>query len=151
MIPDLKRLATHQSATIVADPETDLLITTVKKPKDVLPRAIEPAWAKMSIGKSMFGAYPGYPYEESLMSLTADEVKFFTYMLDNYNYNTGLSTLNTQNMTASDKNHLSLGYKGVHQKQLVKRVKKFTYLINPEARIHHKLFEDLLKLWQSLP
>lgn len=151
MIPNLKKLATHQIATIIADSETDLLVTTVNKAKDELPKVPQPAWFKASIGKRMFGMYAGYPYEEILMSLTADEVKFFTHMLDNYNYNTGLSILNTQSMSASEKNHLSLGYKGVHQKQLVKRVKKFTYLINPEARIHHKLFEDLLKLWQSLP
>jgi len=105
----------------------------------------------MSIGKSMFGKYAGYPYEETLISLNANEAKVYKWLLDSYEYKTGLSTLNTQAMNPSDKVTLTRGYTGLRNRNLVKRVKKFTYLINPKARIHHNLFEDLLNLWDNTP
>lgn len=153
MVSLFKNLATSTStsATVIAPEGCEIQLDIINKPKDELPKLSEPAWAKMSIGKTMFGKYAGYPYEETLMSLTADESKFYLQLLNNYNYNTGLSVVETHNMTASEKNHLSLGYKGLRQRNLVKRIKKFTYLINPEARIHHKLFESLLELWNNTP
>lgn len=151
MIPTLKKLATHQIATIIADSDTDLLVTTVNKPKDELPKIPQPAWFKASIGKRMYGMYAGYPYEETLIDLNAEEAKAYKRILNGYQYESGLSIIDSSTFTASEKTIFSRGLKDLKARQLVKRVKKFTYLINPEARIHHKLFEDLLKLWQSLP
>ena len=151
MVTVFKNLATTQSATLVAPQDCDIHVDIIQQPKDELTKLPQPAWAKMSIGRSMYGMYAGYPYEETLISLNANEAKVYKWFLDNYNYTTGLCTLNTQNMTASDKVTLTRGYTGLRKRNLVKRVKKFTYLINPEARIHAKLFEELLELWCNTP
>jgi len=153
MVSLFKNLATSTStsATVIAPKGCEIQLDIINEPKDELPKLPEPAWAKMSIGKTMFGKYAGYPYEETLISLNANEAKVYKWLLDTYEYKTGLSTLNTQNMTSSDKITLTRGYTGLRQRNLVKRVKKFTYLINPEARIHHKLFESLLELWDNTP
>lgn len=151
MIPDLKDLATHQIATIIADRETDLLVTTVNKPKDELPKIPQPAWFKASIGKRMYGMYAGYPYEETLIDLNAEEAKAYKRILNGYQYESGLSIVDSSAFTASERTIFSRGLKDLKTRNLVKRVKKFTYLINPEARIHHKLFESLLELWNNTP
>lgn len=150
MVSLLKNLTSHQTVSITAHPGYDVVTSVVKLTPDIVPRD-SPAWTKMSVGKRMYGQKAGYPYEETLISLKADEAKMYKHILDNYDFETGLSTINTQNMTASEKVSLSNGYKGLHKRNLVKRVKKFTYLINPDARWHKNMYDNLLKLWQSLP
>lgn len=151
MIPSLSELARQKSATFIADSDSDLVISSVWQDKDELPKYPQPAWIKASIGRRMFGMYAGYPYEETLISLKANESKFYSLLLSNYDYKTGFSVVNTKDMSASEKNSLSSGYLDLHKRNLVKRVKKFTYLINPEARLHPKLFDELLDLWKTIP
>lgn len=151
MIPNLAQLATYKSSTIIAPKDRDVIISSIEEPKDELPKVPEPAWAKISIGKRRYGMYAGYPYEETLINLTSEESKAYKRILDAYDFDTGLSIINTQTMTHSEKTVFSRGFRDLHKRSLVKRVKKFTYLINPEARIHQKLFEPLLTLWCNTP
>lgn len=151
MIPDLSSLATYKSTMVVASADRDILISSIEESKDELPKVPEPAWAKISIGKRRWGMHAGYPYEETLISLSSEESKAYKRILDAYDFDTGLSIINTQTMTHSEKTVFSRGFKDLHKRSLVKRVKKFTYLINPEARIHQKLFESLLTLWCNTP
>lgn len=150
MITPFANLATYQATTIVARPDHDLVVSAVEHPKDEV-KPDTPFWVKTSAGISMYGLRAGYPYEETLMSMTANESKMYKLILDNYNFKTGLAVVDTKNLSASDKVALSRGYTELHKRNLVKRVKKFTYLINPDARIHSNLYVELLDLWSKTP
>lgn len=150
MIPVSNHLTNAHATTIIAQDGYDVVSSLVKQGKDRLP-SNEPSWVKISSGRSMYNMRAGYPYEQTLISLNANESKVFSVLLNNYDFKTGFSTLNTQNMTPSEKVLVSRGYQDLHKRDLVKRVKKFTYLINPDARIHKDLYESHLQIWQSLP
>lgn len=91
-----------------------------------------------------------YPYEKVLLDLTANEVRMYKLILDAYDYKTGYSFVDTSNESQSVKTELSKGYKGLKSKGLVKRVKQQTYLINPCAKIHLELFDELYTAWNKL-
>ena len=65
---------------------------------------LEPAWAKMSIGKTMFGNMVGYPYEETL-NVSQQQMKVsFTYScLITITTTQACLWLKHYNMTASEK------------------------------------------------
>lgn len=150
MIPVSNHLTNTHSTTIIAEDGYDIVSSLVKQDRDKLP-SNEPSWVKISSGRSMYNMRAGYPYEQTLISLNAHESKVYSALLNNYDFKTGFSTLNSQEMTPTEKVMFSRGYQDLHKRDLVKRVKKFTYLINPDARIHKHLHTELLKLWQSLP
>ena len=93
--------------------------------------------------------FKSYPYEETLLKLTANEAKLFGLILQGYNSNTGYSVVDLSSCTPSEKSELSRGYKALKQRDLVKRVKQKTYLINPTAKIHLNLFDELLAVWEA--
>lgn len=150
MIPVSNHLTNTHATTIIAQDGYDIVSSLVKQGKDRLP-SNEPSWVKISSGRSMYSMRAGYPYEQTLISLSADESKMYSALLNNYDFKTGLSTLSTQTMTPSEKVLISRGYQGLYKRNLVKRVKKSTYLINPDARIHKDLYEQHLTLWNSIP
>ena len=142
-------LQLDDKANIVCEVGKQLVITTedVSKTKNKKPR---PSWT--AIGTGMESRYfKSYPYEETLLKLTANEAKLFGLILQGYNSNTGYSVVDTSTFSPSEKNKLSLGYKGLRHRDLVKRTKQKTYLINPTAKIHLNLFDDLLAVWEVTP
>ena len=88
--------------------------------------------------------------EKVLLDLTANETRLYKLILEAYNYKTGYSFVDTSNESQSVKTELSKGYKGLKSKGLVKRVKQQTYLINPCAKIHLELFDELYTVWNKL-
>ena len=134
-------------ASIVCEFGKQLIITTedLSKTKNKKPR---PSWT--AIGNGMETRhFKSYPYEEALMQFTANEDKMYRLILKNYDYTTGYSVVDTATFSPSEKNKLSLGYKALKQRDLVKRVKQKTYLINPTAKIHLNLFDELLAVWEA--
>mgnify|MGYP003404686305 FL=1 len=94
--------------------------------------------------------FQSFPYEKVLLDLTANETRLYKLILEAYNYKTGYSFVDTSNESQSVKTELSKGYKGLKSKCLVKRVKQQTYLINPCAKIHLELFDELYTVWNKL-
>ena len=94
--------------------------------------------------------FPSYPYEKTLLELSANEIKLYSLILDAYDLNTGYPIIDTSKVSKSDKVKLSLGYKQLKERGLVKRVKQRTYLINPTAKIHLSLLDDSYTVWNSL-
>ena len=140
-------LQLDDKANIVCEMGKQLIITTedLFKTKNKKPR---PSW--VAIGNGMENRhFKSYPYEETLLKLTANEAKLFGLILQGYNSNTGYSVVDTAAFSPSEKNKLSLGYKGLRQRDLVKRTKQKTYLINPTAKIHLNLFDELLAVWEA--
>ena len=133
--------------SIVCEFGKQLIITTedLFKTKNKKPR---PSW--VAIGNGMETRhFKSYPYEETLLKLTANEAKLFGLILQGYNSNTGYSVVDLSSCTPSEKSELSRGYKALKQRDLVKRVKQKTYLIIPTAKIHLNLFDELLAVWEA--
>lgn len=116
--------------------------------KDFKPKYNKKKVKPVPQGVSYIGV--GYPYEKVLLDLTANETRLYKLILEAYNYKTGYSFVDTSNESQSVKTELSKGYKGLKSKGLVKRVKQQTYLINPCAKIHLELFDELYTVWNKL-
>lgn len=116
--------------------------------KDFKPKYNKQKVNPMPQGVSYIGV--DYPYENVLLDLTANETRLYKLILEAYNYKTGYSFVDTSGETQSVKTELSKGYKGLKSKGLVKRVKQQTYLINPCAKIHLELFDELYAVWNKL-
>ena len=93
--------------------------------------------------------FKSYPYEETLLQLTSNEAALYSLILKGYIHNTGYSYVDLSTYTPSQKTEFSKGYKKLKERNLVKRVKKNTYLINPCAKIHLSLFDDLFEVWNK--
>lgn len=91
-----------------------------------------------------------YPYEKVLLDLTSNEIRMYKLILDAYDYKTGYSFVDVSGQPQSVKTELSKGYKGLLAKGLVKRVRQQLYLINPSAKIHLELFDDLYDVWNKI-
>ena len=113
-------------------------------------RAIVPSWTATGDGLKN-REFQSYPYEQTLIDLIADERRLFKLILDNYDYKTGYSTVDLSKSSRAEKVACSLGYKGLKKRELVKRVRQKTYLINPCAKIHFTFFEQLYEVWNNTP
>lgn len=94
--------------------------------------------------------FQSFPYEKVLLDLTANESRLYKLILDAYDYKTGYSVVDISQETQSVKTELSKGYKGLRGKSLVKRVRQKVYLINPCAKIHLELFDELYDVWNKI-
>lgn len=136
-------------ANIVCAIDEELVVTS-RKVKKNLAKKPRPSWT--SIGDGMQTRhFKSYPYEQTLLKLNANEAKFFSLTLKNYNSRTGYAIIDLSECTPSEKSKHSLGYKGLKQRELIKRVRPQTYLINPTAKIHLSLFDELWQVWNNTP
>ena len=139
----------NESTSIVCEMGKQLTITVSDKP---LPkkRVPMPSWTAASDGVKT-REFQSYPYEQTLIQLNANEARLFGLILTNYDRNTGYSIVDLSNRTSAEKVELSKGYKGLKKRELVKRVRQKTYLINPCAKIHFTFFEQLYEVWNNTP
>lgn len=92
--------------------------------------------------------YQAYPLLETLLELSKPEAWLFKILLDMYNDQTGLSIL-TVSFSGTDKVTASKAYKSLNQRDLVRRVKRQVYMINPCALITNQ-WKEHIKIWESL-
>ena len=92
--------------------------------------------------------YQAYPLLETLLELSKPEAWLFKILLDTYNDQTGLSIL-TVSFSGTDKVTASKAYKSLNQRDLVRRVKRQVYMINPCALITNQ-WKEQIKIWESL-
>lgn len=103
------------------------------------------------VGSGMKTRYfTSYPYEETLLDLTKPEAWLFKLMLRGWDRDTGYTTLDLSHLPKVEQNKASEAYKKLHGRDLVRRVRKQLYLINPYAKIHLDLFSELDKVWEAL-
>lgn len=132
------------NVNFVCSNDEEIIISTKIKHK-------KPRPSYTTIGNGMKTRhFQSFPYENVLLGLTANETRLYKLILEAYNYKTGYSFVDTSGETQSVKTELSKGYKGLKSKGLVKRVKQQTYLINPCAKIHLELFDELYAVWNKL-
>lgn len=131
------------NVNFVCSNDEEIIISTKIKHK-------KPRPSYTTIGNGMKTRhFQSFPYEKVLLDLTANEARMYKLILDAYDYKTGYSFVDVGS-EKSVKTELSKGYKCLKSKCLVKRVKQQTYLINPCAKIHLELFDELYTVWNKL-
>lgn len=132
--------------TIDVCPETELTISKRFKQKVNLPSFV-------NVGSGYKNRYhESIAYEKELLTFNKDEQKCFSLLLDGYDYTTGLYHLNiSQQNSKTERNALYNGLGLLRSRNLVKKVKKNIYLVNPLARFNKDTFEQCILLWRSLP
>ena len=103
------------------------------------------------VGSGMKTRYfQSYPYEETLLDLSKPEAWLFKLMLKGWSRDTGYTTLDLSHLSKVEQDKASEAYGKLRERNLVRRVRKQLYLINPCAKIHLDNFEELNKMWHSL-
>lgn len=140
-------LELDEHASIVCELGKRLILTT----EDITPikKKARPSWTAVGDGMQT-RHFKSYPYEMTLLSLTTPEAKLFKLVLEGYNSKTGYSLVDLSQASPSEKVSYSNAYKKLAERELVRRVKKQVYLINPCGKINLNLFDELLDVWNSL-
>ena len=101
-------------------------------------------------GRMQKGTHQGYPFIKILMTLTVPEQWFFELVYDHLNYLTNIAIIPSKNLSKTELNKLSIAYKNLNQKNLVKRVSPHRYMVNPDAIIYINRYSQNKKLWDQL-
>ena len=150
IIPNNSELLTlGDNASIVCEVGKRIILTTEdNKPPE--PRKPRPSYTTVGDGMTTRN-FKSYPYEKTLLALNTNEARLFDLILSGYDKNTGYSTVDMSACTPSEKTELGKGYKALKQRELVKRLKQKTYLINPCAKIHLTFYDALMEVWLATP
>lgn len=95
------------------------------------------------------GQGQAYPLLETMCDFNKAEAWFFKILLDTHSETTGLSDISKCTFTRTDLNVLSKAFKSLHQRNLVKRVRRQVYMINPSGLITNN-WQNHNPVWQSL-
>lgn len=93
-------------------------------------------------------ACQSYPLIETMLEFSKPEGWFFKVLLETHNEATGLSPI-TVSFSNTDRVTASRAYKLLNQRNLVRRVKRQVYMINPRALITNQ-WKEHIKVWESL-
>lgn len=93
--------------------------------------------------------YQAYPLLETLLELSKPEAWLFKILLNTYSEHTGLSSLKTIPFTKTELETSSKAYKLLMQRDLVRKVRRQVYMINPCALITNQ-WKEHIKIWESL-
>lgn len=91
-----------------------------------------------------------YPLLETMCSFTSSEGWFFQILLQTHNEVTGLSDISRKTFSKSELNQVSKAYKELNKRELVKRIKRQVYMINPSALITNN-WGTHKQLWDNTP
>lgn len=92
----------------------------------------------------------GQDFLTLFIGLSSKAQACFVELHQNYDELTGVSMVSPKGKTATQRNSFSLGFKELHSKGFVKKIKKCHYLINPRLYFHPTSFEQVDKLWHSI-
>ena len=88
---------------------------------------------------------------DEMSKFSSSEMKFFMLLKEHlpWDCETTVVKLDNKSLTTTMKQHVKVGYLKLHKKDLVRRVKRGSYMINPSAIIPLKE-NEAIKLWRSL-
>lgn len=102
------------------------------------------------IGNGMKGQHgTAYPLLETMLEFSKPEAWLFSILLKTHSDKSGQSDISKLTFTKVDLNNLSKAYALLKQRDLVKRVKRQVYMINPSAIITDK-WEEHKEVWKGL-
>ncbi len=103
------------------------------------------------IGNGMQGKQgTSYPLLQTMLEFTKPEAWFFSLLLKAHQEDTGLSDISNLNFSKTELNTLSKAYLSLHSRNLVKRIRRQVYMINPNAIITSN-WKDHNNLWNKTP
>ncbi len=133
-----------QDQTIVFSSDEDVIITKKAKAR------LNQPYAYISRSGEYKGKRMGIPLTEMYMEFNKSEQWFYKKLWQSLNYKTNQATILQADLTKSESNALSTAYTSLRSKDLVRRVRKELYMINPNAVIYPETQEDNIKIWNTL-
>ena len=114
------------------------------------PKKYNPQPPFLRIGNGMKGQHgTAYPLLETMLEFSKPEAWLFAILLKTHSDKSGQSDISKLTFTKVDLNNLSKAYTLLKQRDLVKRVKRQVYMINPSAIITDK-WEEHKEVWKGL-
>jgi hypothetical protein len=132
--------------TFLASKDEVVTVTTTKKNKsDYLPPFIMCGDKRMHKNK-----VAGYPYTDTLLSMSKAEQWFFKLIKANLNYKNNISIIRSSAFNRTELNKISLAFKLLKEKGLIKKTKKEHYIVNPDAIIYPPNYGLIKEVWDNL-
>jgi len=135
----------YTETRIYANPDEDLVITTKRKNRNNVPPFFMGGRVGTIRSKKM-----GYPLLDVMADMTKPEAWFFKELRHSMDIRTSVGIMKNGDLSLSDRQKKKLAYAPLKEKDLVRRVKKETYMINPDALIYPETYEESKKAWLML-
>lgn len=92
----------------------------------------------------------GFNLMDAVLNFNKEEQWFFKLIHDAMDYETNLASLAAFEFNKTNQNRMSKAYQSLKEKNLVRRVKKGVFMINPEAIIYPANHDKNKERWDSL-
>ena len=129
----------------VTCPSDQILEVTAKK-KYTTPL---PNYQMIGTGMTNKHGIDSFPLVDTALDLSKPEANLFKLIYAAYDRDTGLSFVESSDLTPSQRSKRSVIYMQLKERGLVKRVKQKTYMINPSALINASHYPKLKEQWDS--
>lgn len=133
---DDKQLHIPQGAKLLVE------VPTPKKPTD------KPPFSMVGNGEKN-RMYQAYPLINTLLDLSKPEAWFMKMVFKHLNNSTNTSRIPYDTLSETEKRVANKAYTLLKQKELVRKVKLHTYMINPTALITNN-FAEHIEAWKAL-
>ena len=135
-----------QERTIVCPAGEELIISSRRKDR-VKVNQLFSITSRQGLFK---GKMMGIPLTELYMDFNKEEQWFYKIIWQALNFKTNQATVLQGELSKHESNKVSSAYQSLKQKDLVRRVRKEVYMINPNAIIYPETQADNIKIWDSL-
>lgn len=136
-----------QEMMFICNPNEEIIVSS--KSRETKPKINQP-FSCISRQGLYRGKLMGIPLTELYMDFNKEEQWFYKMIWKALNFKTNQAVIEQSKLTKHESNKLSSAYQSLKQKDLVKRVCKETYMINPNAVIYPDTQTENIKLWDSL-
>lgn len=137
--------AIYREEILFVHPDENLIITSEqKKPNTKLPPFFLGGRGGYMNGKK------GYPLVDTLIELSQQEQWFFKLIRENIDYKTNVAIVRNNGLTKSEKNRKNKAFLALKARDLVKRIKRETYMVNPDALMYGPNYESNLDVWLKI-
>lgn len=112
---------------------------------------VKPAFMMVGTKLKRKRGIEGYDLVAALLNFNSDMRWMFKLLMDGLNTENNCCDFNLLNLTHTQKVNCSLAYTALSKIDLVKRMRKGIYMINPKAIIPPTTYPEAQKLWDSKP
>ena len=137
----------YNNQILATHPDYELHITTEKRKQ----KKLCPPFT--GVGREYYagGKVLGYPLIAVLLAFNKGEQWFYGLIHSNLDYTNNTAHIPSSSLSKSDLPKMSIAYKSLKAKGLVKRIRKELYIVNPDALIHPNFYDAIKLKWNSLP
>lgn len=136
----------YTETVLLTKADEELVLTTRSKER----KAKLPPFTMIGRSGKMRGKLEGYPLLDVMADMSKAEAWFFKLVRRNMNINTNIAHIQNNLLSKSDQQKKKLAYKSLKSKDLVRRVQREMYMVNPDAMILPAAYEENKKVWEAL-